>query len=244
MIQLAWSTEALTETVSGDQVFEGQEHLLEFDAVPQLTAAFSAVVTEHPVERGAPLSDHKIPNLERLTLQGVVTNAPITSPPPSGFGPLQGPQGQRDKTGVGATALVFTESFDRISDVLSSLRRLVQEPIIVTVTTPDRVYESMTVVSVSVPQDTPDDSRTVLVDLMQYNEVDVSLVDAPEPREPRGQRAQDSGSQETEEEEEATEDSGAGQSALARAADAGVSAFREGGYGAAMPAFLGGLVGL
>jgi len=50
---------------------------LEFDVVPSETHNRAWTVTDNPVERGAPISDHIDPRPATLTLEGIVTNAPI-----------------------------------------------------------------------------------------------------------------------------------------------------------------------
>lgn len=50
---------------------------IEFDVVSSENHDVSATATEHPVEKGAPISDHVRPNLIKISLEGVITNAPL-----------------------------------------------------------------------------------------------------------------------------------------------------------------------
>ena len=52
---------------------------LEFDATLSEVHSASATVTEHPVEKGAAITDHVRPQLDRVQLEGLITNTPINS---------------------------------------------------------------------------------------------------------------------------------------------------------------------
>jgi len=62
---LVWTTKA------------GEERLLRFDAILAEHHSLKATATEHPVEKGVDLTDHIRKNLDELTLEVFVTNAPV-----------------------------------------------------------------------------------------------------------------------------------------------------------------------
>jgi len=212
---ISWSSENLTQGENGDLILTDTEHVLQFDAVISDQATFGSTITEQPVARGAAISDHKIPNNDALTFEAIVSNTPIASPPPSGSGRIQGPDGSPQKTAAGATALVFSQAFDRVSDVAFTLRRLAREAISVTIQTRYRTFTDMQIENVST-QSVEGDALTFLVDAKEVRTVEVDLVDAPAPREPRARPTEDHGAQET----EGTEGTGASQSRLAASTDA------------------------
>jgi hypothetical protein len=50
-----------------------------FDVVGSEKHEFSSMVTEHPIETGSDVTDHVRPNLDRITLEGFVSQTPIYS---------------------------------------------------------------------------------------------------------------------------------------------------------------------
>ena len=56
-------------------------HSLLLDASPSRTHTTTAQVTEHPVEKGPPVTDYIRPMPRRLTVEGFITNTPIGAPP-------------------------------------------------------------------------------------------------------------------------------------------------------------------
>jgi hypothetical protein len=55
----------------------GIQAAVEFDVTLDESPSFTATPTEHPVERGVPITDHVRVGLTRLSLQGMITNTPI-----------------------------------------------------------------------------------------------------------------------------------------------------------------------
>lgn len=169
--------------------------ILEVDAVMSESHEVMATLTDHPVERGADLSDHKRPGQRRYRLEGLVTNTPIGSVPLSGENSsANGVTGTVRDSPAKATVLQFSERFDRIRDVLDALTSLVESAQLVTVTTDVRTYEDAQLVSVVAPRDATD-SITFTVDITQVRIAETRDVGAPVPRQPRGRRTRDNGAQ-------------------------------------------------
>lgn len=169
--------------------------ILEVDAVMSESHEVMATLTDHPVERGADLSDHKRPGQRRYRLEGLVTNTPIGSVPLSGENSsANGVTGSVRDSPAKANVLQFSERFDRIRDVLDALTALVESAQLVTVTTDVRTYEDAQIVSVVAPRDATD-SITFTVDITQVRIAETRDVGAPVPRQPRGRRTHDNGAQ-------------------------------------------------
>lgn len=102
---------------------------LEFDASIQEDHEAESVVTDFPVEEGADISDHIRPVPERITINGIVSNTPLTLL--AVLGSLPG-------------------SVDRVDTAYNVLRKLRDERKLVSVITSLRKYESMAITSFGV----------------------------------------------------------------------------------------------
>ena len=196
MLRISWSTSATSTSEAGDLESKSTEHTLQFDAVTSESHEATSVLTEHAVESGAPISDHKRANPERISIEALITNTPLDTPPPSGYG-TSGITTSLSKEDDKVSVLLYSAKFDRISDVISTLRRLRLEATELTVSTRIHTYESVQLVSVTVPR-TPEDGESVKVtlELQQVRIAQSRTVDAPRPREPRGRPRTDRGGQE------------------------------------------------
>jgi hypothetical protein len=122
VLTISWSTQSETRDAAGELSATGQEHTLRFDCITSESHEGTSVLTEHTVESGAPISDHKRANPRRISIEAIVSNTPLDAPPPSGYGQttiqtsLSTDQGKPSVT-------VFSAPFDRIGDVLATLDR-------------------------------------------------------------------------------------------------------------------------
>jgi hypothetical protein len=212
-ISISWST--LEESTDGETLSTSSvEHTPRFDAVITETHATGTTPTEHAVESGAPLSDHKRQNQRRITLEAVVTNTPIGRPPESGFDSSPIDFDTTRSEAAGAVVRVYTGTFDRMVAVFDTLDWLATQPIACTVTTRIRTYDAVQIVNVSGMRDPESgDSLKFTIEMVEVRIADSLRVDVPRPREPRGQARGESGTQ-------ATDDEPALQSVASRSADA------------------------
>lgn len=196
---LAISWNSAEETAAGDAITTTSvEHVLAFDAVTSETHETGSTLTEHAVESGAPISDHKRPKQRSIRIEAVVTNTPIGTPPLSGFGPSPVDFAERKSEAAGATVRVFTARFDRMSDALDTLDLLATTAITVTISTRVRTYEACQIVNVSAPRSSEDgDSLRFTIEARQVRIAEALRVDVPRPREPRGQDRASAGTQAT-----------------------------------------------
>jgi hypothetical protein len=196
-LTISWNS--AEETAAGEAITTTSvEHVLAFDAVTTETHETGSTLTEHAVESGAPISDHKRPNQRKITIEAIVTNTPIGTPPLSGFGPSPVDFSERKSEAAGATVRVFTARFDRMTDALDTLDLLATTAITVTISTRVRTYEACQIVSVSAPRSAEDgDSLRFTIEARQVRIAEALRVDVPRPREPRGQDRASAGTQAT-----------------------------------------------
>lgn len=214
MAELTWTLE------------NGGEASIAFDATVRDSHIASATITEHPVEDGVAISDHIRPDLDRVTLQVVVSNTPISSPTDHADG-VTGRQTSVELTGVdGETAaralvLAFDGTLTRVRSVYEELLRLMSSGTLVNVITSLREYEGMAIANVSPVREAASGNALVAgVEFKQVRIVESEIVAAPEPREPRGSTERERGRENTEDEEEE------GQSLLASLTDSFTGVFR------------------
>jgi len=171
--------------------------ILEVDAVMSESHEITATLTDHPVERGADLSDHKRPGQRRYRLEGLVTNTPLGSIPLTGENSsADSVTGTVRDSGAKANVLQFSDRFDRVRDVLDALTLLTETAQLVTITTDVRTYEDAQIVAVMAPRSAEaGDSITFTVDVTQVRIAETRDVGAPVPRQPRGRRTRDNGAQ-------------------------------------------------
>jgi hypothetical protein len=217
MLTISWSTaeegiifltDDLAEEGTRELVFT--ENTLQFDCVTSETHEGVSELTEHAVETGAPISDHKREKPRRLTIECLVTNTPLGAPPPSGLSGAsqitaeiqpepettesgQSAPGQRARANV----LIFSAPFDRMTEVFETLDRLRVEATFVTITTRVKTYDALQIVSVTSPREPGDgDSIRFSIECSEVRIAQTRTIDTPEPREPRGATTTDRGARE------------------------------------------------
>lgn len=200
MLTISWSTQAIARADSGDLRADSFEHTLIFDCVSTESHEGTSELTEHSVESGAPISDHKRANPDKVTIEALVTNTPLDAPPASGYGTstIQATVRQPDENNAAkASVVVFSAGFDRIGDVSDTLRRLRLEATPVTLTTRIRTYENVQVIGVTEPRGAEDgDSLRMTITVRQVRIAQSRTASTPVPQEPRGAAAHNRGAQE------------------------------------------------
>ena len=198
MLRISWSTQTTALASSGDLEARSTEHGLVFDAVTTETHEGTSVLTEHAVESGAPISDHKRANPDRVSIEAIVSNTPLDAPPESGYG-ASGivASVRKGETETDAQVMIFSADFDRVSDAVATLRRLRLESTPVTVSTRIHTYDDCQIVAVTTPRESSDgDSVRFQIEIQSVRIAQTRTVDTPQPREPRGRPATDRGGQE------------------------------------------------
>lgn len=197
-LAISWSTQSTALGDDGDLEARATEHLLVFDAVTSVTVEGASVLTEHAVESGSPISDHKRANPRRVSIEAIVSNTPIDRPPASGYGDAGDVTTSTTKPDDGSgNVLTYSADFDRIADVIVTLDRLRLEATGVTISTGRRTFEAIQIVFVSEPRETEDGtSQRFSIECQEIRVAQSRTVDAPRPREPRGARERERGGQE------------------------------------------------
>lgn len=194
---------------------DGQEQTLTFDATVRDAHVSAALVTEHPVERASNISDHVRSELDRVSLEVVVSDTPIVAPTDHNDGVTGSTQGVVAGDAK-AQVLVFTGGMNRARSVYEELLELMGAGTRVNLFTSLREYEGMVLKLVSpVRQADSGSSLVATIELVQFNVVDSQIVAAPEPRQPRARPGANSGQQNGDEDP----DGAASQSFAAAAAD-------------------------
>lgn len=192
VLRISWSTQTIEPADSGEYTSRAFDHTLEFDCVTNETHEGASVLTEHAVETGAPISDHKRADPDRITVEAIVTQTPLGAPPPSGYGTTTVVETTSERGTV-----AFSTDFDRIGDVLDTLRRLRLEATAVTLSTRYHTYEDVQITRVTQPR-APEDghSARITIELQQVRVATSRSIDAPRPAEPRASGQTDRGGQE------------------------------------------------
>jgi hypothetical protein len=165
----------------------GDQHVIvTLDASVNEMHAGSAQVTEHPVETGTNISDNIRPLPRRLTVEGFVSNTPIykeiLSPTRVSDGDVnatiesqtfqQG--GNRTVTTQKMKSLQFSEAFDRVKDVYTTLVDAYQQGALITVATTLQRYDNFAITSLNVPRNvTNSNAIQFTIDFQEVLTVDV-----------------------------------------------------------------------
>lgn len=124
----------------------GETIALELDAAPAQGFERTAEVTEHPVETGAPVTDHVKPANAAFTLEGLITNAPVRLPTTQMHGIARAPSTTQLSLGgapVSVRTLRWSGVFDRVRECDTLLDELVAARAVVTLTTSLRQVENL-----------------------------------------------------------------------------------------------------
>jgi hypothetical protein len=201
---------------------EGELNAITFDATLRVLITHSATVTDHPVERGASISDHSRPSPDTITAECFVTTHPIQAPAiqaPAGLTAsvralsikakertlTKGAQGngpeaaeyQVKRVDKQAQTLQFSEAFDRLLSVRESLARLNANGLECLLVTSLGDFEQVLVTRVTAPKETA--GKVVFtVDFKRVTFVDSEVVPV-EPLETRAERERRLGARGTEE---------------------------------------------
>jgi len=185
-LTIEWATDSEAVTSAGEIEISSSFHVLEFDAVTSVRHTWESEITEHVVESGAAISDHKRRKPDRVEIRAMVTNTPIGAPPRSGFA-VSTTIASVQAGAADAAVLQFSEPFDRIADVLATLQRLRSEAIDLTVVTRERTYDNVQITSATVARENSDDSIELDISIVEVRRAETQTVEAPLPREPRAQ---------------------------------------------------------
>ena len=151
----------------------GQTFTVEFDATLREIHTSAAQATSHPVEKDSDISDHVQVAQPKLSIEAVVSSAPIKEPGSHMDGikgsarklSLNAPDSRYITFGVttvrvptvrqvGAMVLQFDGKFDRPKNVHATLVDIVEGATLVEITNGLRDYEDMIITNLSAPRET------------------------------------------------------------------------------------------
>jgi hypothetical protein len=78
VITITWAEISTTTAPEGGDTVSALPGVLELDILEQETFELSSMVTEHAVEDGTAITDHQVPNLDRVRFDVVVSDSPIS----------------------------------------------------------------------------------------------------------------------------------------------------------------------
>lgn len=213
--------------------FLTQPKHLAFDCTVSITHQGTADITEHPVEKGADITDHAKKNVGRFSMEAFITNSPIYDNDFSGEGSVYGkslplpqttnafapqrpplitwdlwfnplpfvgfsvtvgraipdmglPAAQNAPSAVAQT-LSWSADFETVRETRRILEELQTSVQIISVITPEKVYENMILESFIMAKDKDTgDGANVTLEFRELRIVETKLLAAPVPSIPRG----------------------------------------------------------
>lgn len=137
------------------------------DASVEETHTASGTLSSHPVESGVDVSDHYHVDPRGLSIEGVVSNSPLSQFAIPGA------------TAVESVSAIAAGDTDPVKNAWEALQAIVDEATVVTVTTSLQVYESMVIESLNVLRNAQTGNRLeVSIRLRRIRFVETSSADA------------------------------------------------------------------
>lgn len=128
----------------------GKIDVLELDATIREVEEYTNEVTEFPVETGYSITDHIIHKPEKLTIDGFITNTPISNTNTSNPNNISG-EGNRVKYAL--ETLLGLAGFDSSGVNAAVAKSVIPTPKIISVIMGLRTYNDMVIESLTVPRD-------------------------------------------------------------------------------------------
>ena len=182
---ISWDDDAAPSLAAG---------AVELDATTLIGFESAAEVTEHPVETGPSVGDHIRPMNGTVTLEGIITDAPIVLPSTQAQG-VSAASGTVSLPGGGtAVAQRFSGTINRVRLCDETLRGLVEAGALVTLTSGLRTVDSLAITRYA-PERNADTGNSMKV-TMAFKRVRIATTArAPVPLVRRAQVTLDRGAQ-------------------------------------------------
>jgi hypothetical protein len=169
---------------------------VEIDASPTQGFEKTAEVTDHAVERGSNISDHARPGNGTVTLEGFVSNTPITVPKTQMDGVGGSFRSVELQGGGNATVLQFDGPFDRVRRVKEKIDELINTSTIVEIHTGLEVLTDYLVTRFKVDRNAETGNALPFVlEAKRVRIVETLVERVPAPVERRGQPRRQRGNQ-------------------------------------------------
>ena len=174
---------------------DGETVGLEIDVTPTEGYESTAEVTEHPVETGSAIGEHVRPGNPAITLEGIITHAPVRVPTTQTRG-LQRAPGNVDLRVAGQAVRVTLQRWsgplDRVRACDALFTELIERGTVVSLTTSLRVTDNLVITRYKVDRSAETgDALPITLELKKVRVVSTSRVAVPavrrlQPVEPRG----------------------------------------------------------
>jgi poly-gamma-glutamate capsule biosynthesis protein CapA/YwtB (metallophosphatase superfamily) len=186
MITLYWERRETSRQPTGGDEMRTVVGSLELDVLSSEDLSATSTLTEHPVDSGAPISDHVVPAGEVLSLEVKHSQSPAH---------LRTEGAARRESGE-ATVITVDPEVDRVGEALDALRTLVREGLEVDVEGLRRDVEGWVLTELATPRDVDTaDLLTASLTLREVRKATIQEIDRPAPRVERGRRNTDRGRQ-------------------------------------------------
>ena len=186
MIEVNWMEQSTRQLPEGGDATDHEFGQLFLDLVETDSYDVLSLVTEHSVEGREQITDHQVPQLDRVSLDVVVSDSP------SGQAVCEGVAMSEHQLSTGASVSLITspEGTTRAADAFEELRRLCREGVEVDVDGLRRPIEGWLIEAVSSPRDiNTAGALTCTISLVEMSVAATSEVDAPSSRVERARPA-------------------------------------------------------
>lgn len=157
----------------------GAEVVLTLDGTKTQGYEHIAEVTEHPVESGAPVTDHIRPQNPTTMIEGVITNAPIAVPATQAPGVVLAAQVVTLPSGAKVSLMRWSQSFDRKKVCDELLGALLESAQLVTLTTSLRSTPGLAVSRYKADRSDSGDAVNVTLEFKRVRIVSTSRATVP-----------------------------------------------------------------
>lgn len=210
-------------TTPEGKVVVGPSNTLQFDAILTESQMASAEITEHPVEKGANVTDHVRKKLDSVKFEAIISNEPLYDTgergaveqsialdvkvyqppqrpvPGSLFAAIGGAISSLfgDRTEYKAQVLKFNSDSDMVAETHETLKKLIDSGQLLDVFTSTSEYKDMLLLEVQLVRTADTGSGGVFqLSMQQIRRVEVKLATAPEPTVLRANKEVKTGPQE------------------------------------------------
>jgi len=187
MLEISWEPEG------------GQPQTIDFDAVVDEGYDNAAKATEHAVESGSAITDHVRAENPTVTLEAIVTNAPVVVPTygmDGANGSVQAQSIQPNGQSASVNVLTFSQEFDRVRAIDTVLQELISAGQVLTVRTSMRTIEDCVLEHVRAKRSSEfSNAVSLTLTLRKIRIASSRTVQVPQPRQRRGQAGRNRGSQ-------------------------------------------------
>lgn len=190
MITITWTEAATSTSPVGGDTLSALPNALELDILEMETYDVVSTVTEHTVEEGAAITDHQIPQLDRVRFDVMVSDSPVSV--------AQGLLGTAFQAQKSGSVVLLSPDLSKAEIAFDTLHRLCREGIEVDIIGLRREIEGWIITSVT--SDRRVDTAGALVASIAAQEVataKLTEVSAPSPRVERVRPASNAGQQVT-----------------------------------------------